>query len=105
MNKISESTSFEFIELKDKTQEQTKLEPCHFWIFFDFETSTYLMENLSSHESAGLYKRLFPGEQYSLMPDDAFRIGTLAFEVERFNTGVYASIGDREAMEDAYSSV
>jgi hypothetical protein len=39
------------------------------------------------------------------MPDDAFRIGTLAFEVERFNTGVYASIGDRDAMEDAYSSV
>jgi hypothetical protein len=39
------------------------------------------------------------------MPDDAFRIGTLAFEVERFNTGVYASIGCRDAMEDAYSSV
>jgi len=39
------------------------------------------------------------------MPDDAFGIGTLAFEVERFNTGVYASIGQREGMEDCNCSV
>lgn len=39
------------------------------------------------------------------MPDDAFRIGTLAFEVERFNTGVFSSIGQRDSMEDSYCCV
>jgi hypothetical protein len=39
------------------------------------------------------------------MPDDAFQIGTLTFEVERFNTGVFANIGHRENMEDAYCTV
>ena len=59
VSKISSKTSFDFFELKDNSQ---GIEPCHFWVFFDFETGTYLMENLSSHESVGLYKRLFPGE-------------------------------------------
>ena len=63
------------------------------------------MENLASQDTYGLYKKLFVNEQYSLMPDDAFKIGTLTFEVQSYNTGIFASIGQRENMEDAFCSV
>jgi hypothetical protein len=49
--------------------------------------------NLNCLESCGLYKRLYNDEEYSLRPGNAFRIGTLEFVVERFNTGIVSDIG------------
>jgi len=40
-----------------------------------------------------------------LEPDDSFRIGTLEFQVQRFNTGVVSDIGQRECMEDSYQCI
>jgi len=57
---------------------------------------------LDSLESCGVYRRLDTGEEFILEPDDAFRIGTLEFQVQRFNTGVVSDIGQREGMEDSY---
>lgn len=58
--------------------------------------------NLDCWESCGVYQRLFDTESYSLRPGHAFRIGTLEFLVERFNTGIISDIGQRPHMEDSY---
>ena len=65
----------------------------HFEIVFD--QNTLIMRNLDMNcwDSCGIYRRLFSTESYSLRPGDAFRIGTLEFLVERFNTGVVSDIG------------
>jgi len=49
--------------------------------------------------------RMIGAEQYMLMPDDAFRIGTLEFQVQRFNAATYSDIGQRNSMEDSYVSI
>ena len=51
-------------------------------------------------ESCGVYKRLFDDEAWNLRPGNAFRIGTLEFIVERFNTSIMEDIGQRPYMED-----
>lgn len=74
----------------------------HFEISFK-NNSLYLKNiNLNCWESCGVYKRLFDGENYSLRPGSAFRIGTLEFLTERFNTGIVSDIGQRPHMEDSY---
>lgn len=52
-----------------------------------------------------MYRRLFDGENYALRPGHAFRIGTLEFLVERFNTGIVSDIGQRPHMEDTYQVI
>lgn len=49
--------------------------------------------NLDCWESCGVYKRVFDDEMYCLRPGNAFRIGTLEFLVERYNTGIVSDIG------------
>jgi hypothetical protein len=49
--------------------------------------------NLDCWESCGVYKRVFNDELYCLRPGNAFRIGTLEFLVERYNTGIVSDIG------------
>ena len=44
-------------------------------------------------------------EEYVLQPDDAFRIGLLEFQVQRFNTGVVSDIGQRNGMEDSFQII
>jgi serine/threonine protein phosphatase PrpC len=56
-------------------------------------------------ESCGVYRRLFDQESYSLRPGHAFRIGTLEFLVERYNTGIVSDIGQRPNMEDSYACI
>ena len=77
----------------------------HFEIVFD--QNTLIMRNLDMNcwDSCGIYRRLFSTESYSLRPGDAFRIGTLEFLVERFNTGVVSDIGQRPHMEDSYQCI
>jgi hypothetical protein len=45
---------------------------------------------------------LLDSESYNLQPGDSFRIGTLEFLIERFNTGIISDIGQRDYMEDYY---
>jgi hypothetical protein len=65
----------------------------HFEI--SFKNSSLFLKNLNLNcwESCGVYKRLFDGESYNLRPGHAFRIGTLEFLTERFNTGIVSDIG------------
>ena len=61
--------------------------------------------NMDPEQSCGLYKMLQPQEHHNLQPGDAFRIGTLEFVMERFNTGIISDIGQRDHMEDKYQYV
>lgn len=61
--------------------------------------------NFDCNQSIGLYKKLFNDEFYNLQPGDAFRIGSLEFLCERFNTGIISDIGQREYMEDYHQYV
>jgi hypothetical protein len=74
----------------------------HFEIDFDEVRGTIVLRNLclDTDKSCDLYKRLFESESHNLQPGDAFRIGTLEFEIERFNTGIISDIGQRDYMED-----
>jgi hypothetical protein len=74
----------------------------HFEIVY--ENNSLMMKNLNLDcwESCGVYKRLFNEECYSLRPGSAFRIGTLEFLVERYNTGIVSDIGQRQNNEDSY---
>lgn len=76
----------------------------HFQVFFDPLCSALLIKNsnIDCVESCGLYRLLHKEEEYVLNPDDAFRIGTLEFAVQRFNVGYLSDIGQRSAMEDSY---
>jgi hypothetical protein len=61
--------------------------------------------NFDCNQSIGLYKKLFNHEFYNLQPGDAFRIGSLEFLCERFNTGIISDIGQRDHMEDYHQYV
>jgi hypothetical protein len=63
----------------------------------DFSSNSLIMRNLNLDcaESCGIYKRVFDDELFCLRPGNAFRIGTLEFLVERYNTGVVSDIGQR----------
>ena len=65
----------------------------HFEIVF--ESNTLMLKNLNENcaESCGVYRRLFDQEICILRPNNAFRIGTLEFLFERYNTGVVSDIG------------
>lgn len=65
----------------------------HFEISFDNNSLIMRNLNLDCWESCGVYRRLFDAETYILRPGHAFRIGTLEFLVERFNTGIVTDIG------------
>jgi len=49
--------------------------------------------NFNSEQSCGVYKMLFEHEHHNLQPGDSFRIGSLEFLTERFNTGIVSDIG------------
>lgn len=73
---------------------------------FHFEiTKNFLLRNLNHNisESYGLYKCLFPEENYMLRPGHGIRIGNLEFHVERFNTGIVSDKGGRPYLEDCYA--
>jgi hypothetical protein len=77
----------------------------HFEIVFDHNTLILRNLNLNCWDSCGVYRRLFDQESYSLRPGHAFRIGTLEFLVERYNTGIVSDIGQRPNMEDSYQCI
>lgn len=77
----------------------------HFEIVFDNNTLILRNLNMNCWESCGVYRRLFDQESYSLRPGHAFRIGTLEFLVERYNTGIVSDIGQRPNMEDSYACI
>ncbi len=82
-----ESKDVKFIMTGERIVDQ------HFEITFDQNTLIMKTLNLNCWESCGIYKRLFEQESYILRPGHAFRIGTLEFLVERFNTGIVSDIG------------
>jgi len=67
----------------------------HFQIDYDKVTGTIMLKNLNldSTQSCGIYKMLFEHEYHNLQPGDSFRIGSLEFLTERFNTGIVSDIG------------
>ena len=65
----------------------------HFEIEYGNNTIMIWNLNLDCWESCGVYRRIFKDEEYSLKPGNAFRIGTLEFMVERYNTGIVSDIG------------
>jgi len=77
----------------------------HFEIVFDSNTLILRNLNLNCWDTCGVYRRLFEQESYSLRPGHAFRIGTLEFVVERYNTGIVSDIGQRPHMEDSYACI
>ena len=79
----------------------------HFEIDYDKIRGTVILRNLNldTEQSCGLYKMLFDHENHNLQPGDAFRIGSLEFLIERFNTGIVSDIGQRDHMEDSYKYV
>jgi flavodoxin len=73
---------------------------------FHFEvTKNFLLRNLNHNisESYGLYKCLFPDENYVIRPGHGIRVGNLEFHVERFNTGIVSDKGGRPYLEDCYA--
>lgn len=76
----------------------------HFRIKYHKEGLRLINLNLNEGESCGVYKRLLD-EPFQLKPGNAFRIGTLEFVVERFNTGIVSDIGQRQSMEDTFSAI
>lgn len=91
-----------FVELQGE-----KICSNHFQIDYDKIKGTLMLRNLNMDpdQSCGLYKMLQPQEHHNLQPGDAFRIGTLEFVMERFNTGIISDIGQRDHMEDKYQYV
>lgn len=79
----------------------------HFEINYDKANGTIVLRNLNfnSEQSCGLYKMLFSSELHNLQPGDGFRIGTLEFMAERFNTAIISDIGQRDYMEDYHTYV
>ena len=67
----------------------------HFEINYDKANGIIVLRNLNfnTEVSCGLYKMLFSNEYHNLQPGDSFRIGTLEFLTERFNTGIISDIG------------
>jgi len=59
----------------------------------------HLSERCSESSQKG-WVRLRPDQSHWLQPNDLFRIGTLQFQVLRFNTAVYSEQGFRATMED-----
>lgn len=87
--------------------EGDKIVDKHFEIDYDKIGGTIMLRNLNfdCEVSCGLYKMLYNQEFYSLQPGDAFRIGSLEFLTERFNTAIIKDICHREHMEDYMSYV
>jgi hypothetical protein len=54
------------------------------------------------NEAPSAYYKSFPEEKLMLQPGDVFKIGSLTFAVERFNTNVVSEKGIRPSMEDTY---
>lgn len=79
----------------------------HFQLFYDSLCCSLLMKNeeIDCAESCGVYRRMKIEEEFKLQPDDAFRIGTLEFAVQRFNAGCLSDIGQRNGNEDSYMIV
>lgn len=93
---------YSFYELQGE-----KIAGHHFEIDFDRVLGTLKLRNLclDTEQSCGLYKMLFDTEHHNLQPGDAFRIGSLEFLIERFNTGIISDIGQRDYMEDSFQYV
>ena len=76
---------------------------------FHFEirnvNGSFLLRNLNHNisESYGVYKCLFPSENFIIRPGQGIRIGDLEFHVERFNTGIVSDKGGRPYLEDCYA--
>lgn len=82
--------------------------PCTGWSRWDhlkvgFSFGRYYVHWHANQNNESLTRclvRLGPGQRHWLQPQDVFRIGSLEFQVLRFNTGVYAEQGRRSSMED-----
>jgi len=76
----------------------------HFEIIYSVENRCLTLQTLNGdlETSSGVYRKLEASQAHDLKPDDAFRIGSLEFHVQRFNTGVYSDIGQRPGMEDTF---
>jgi hypothetical protein len=61
--------------------------------------------NRVHEETSQVFSRLAGDEKRELLPGDHFMIGSLQFEVNRFNIGIVNDIGSRPKMEDTYCVV
>lgn len=79
----------------------------HMALYFDSLSCSLVLnnQNIDCEESCGVYRMLKKEEDFRLSPDDAFRIGSLEFQVQRFNVGVVSDIGQRSGMEDSFQII
>lgn len=79
----------------------------HCDIYYDFRNRCIRLRNLNLNPSVscGVYRKIPYEMNLEMLPEDAMRIGSLEFLMQRFNTGVSASIGARNTMEDTYSCI
>ena len=78
------------------------LSPQAFETFYDARRVALFIRNLAHLDDiqSCVFMRLAPKQTLTLEPDDAFRIGQLEFQVQRFNTSVAQDMGQRDHMED-----
>jgi hypothetical protein len=62
-----------------------------FECFFDFRIGKHVLRRVNA--KACIYQKLYANEQQELLPGDMFGIGSLQFEVQRFNVGIVSDIG------------
>lgn len=74
-----------------------------FEIFYDLRLGSVVMRRI--HWQCTIAQRLLPKENLEVLPGDFFEIGTLQFEVQRYNIGLVTDIGQRPKMEDAFTIV
>lgn len=89
----------------DHVIEGDKIADFHFEI--RLVNGSFLLRNLNHNisESYGVYKCLFPDEEYIIRPGHGIRVGDLEFHVERFNTGIVSEKGGRPYLEDCYACI
>ena len=87
--------------------EGKKVASRHADIYYDFRNRCIRLRNLQldQSKSCGVYRRMPKDDLFEMLPEDATRIGNLEFLMQRFNTGVANSIGERNTMEDTYSCI
>eukprot|EP00401_Gymnodinium_catenatum_P074162 CAMPEP_0117474374 /NCGR_PEP_ID=MMETSP0784-20121206/9251_1 /TAXON_ID=39447 /ORGANISM="" /LENGTH=612 /DNA_ID=CAMNT_0005268597 /DNA_START=42 /DNA_END=1880 /DNA_ORIENTATION=+ len=60
----------------------------------------HLRDAQAFEEPSQAWVRLRAEQRHWLRPQDSFRIGSLQFQIQRFNTGIGAEQGSRPSMED-----
>lgn len=70
--------------------------------YIKYQYGKYWVANSKEHPIQDFYKRLGEDEEYELKPDDIMKIGSIEFQVQRFNVGKADDNGTKRYMEDKF---